>query len=53
MCRYGADEVHSVAALIGGIGAQEAIKLITSQYIPLDNTFVYDGHTGQAAAFKL
>ena len=29
MCRYGGAEVHAVAALAGGVVAQEAVKLIT------------------------
>ncbi|KAM7303617.1 NEDD8-activating enzyme E1 regulatory subunit [Ixodes scapularis] len=31
MCRYGAAEIHTVAAFIGGCGAQEVIKLVTGQ----------------------
>ena len=27
MCRYGAAELHAVAALIGGIASQEVIKV--------------------------
>uniref|UniRef100_A0A914X7P2 NEDD8-activating enzyme E1 regulatory subunit n=1 Tax=Plectus sambesii TaxID=2011161 RepID=A0A914X7P2_9BILA len=42
ICRYGAGEPHPIAALLGGIVAQETIKLITHQYLPVDNTFVYD-----------
>lgn len=53
MCRYGAGEVHVVAALIGGIAAQEVIKLATHQYIPLDNTLIFDGHTQQAHTYRL
>ncbi len=34
---------HNTASLIGGVGSQEALKLLTSQYIPLDNVFIYDG----------
>ncbi|GHJ85507.1 hypothetical protein NliqN6_1909 [Naganishia liquefaciens] len=32
----------TTSAFIGGIVAQEAIKLITAQYIPLDNTCIID-----------
>ncbi len=52
-CRYGASEPHAIAALMGGIAAQEAIKLITRQYVPLDNTFIFDGHTQTASTFRL
>jgi amyloid beta precursor protein binding protein 1 len=33
--------------------AQEAIKLITKQYIPADNTVVYDGIQQAIGVFKL
>uniref|UniRef100_A0A0R3S4W7 NEDD8-activating enzyme E1 regulatory subunit n=1 Tax=Elaeophora elaphi TaxID=1147741 RepID=A0A0R3S4W7_9BILA len=53
MCRYGASELHVIASLIGGITAQEVIKLITHQYISLDNTFIFDGHTQHAQTYRL
>ncbi|KAK5975309.1 NEDD8-activating enzyme E1 regulatory subunit, partial [Trichostrongylus colubriformis] len=53
ICRYGAGELHVIASLIGGIVAQEVIKLATNQYVPLDNTFIYDGHTQRSAVFRL
>ncbi|MCP9258808.1 NEDD8-activating enzyme E1 regulatory subunit [Dirofilaria immitis] len=53
MCRYGASELHVIASLIGGIAAQEVIKLITHQYISLDNTLVFDGHTQHAQTYRL
>ncbi|CAA0808579.1 NEDD8-activating enzyme E1 regulatory subunit [Striga hermonthica] len=43
MCRYGASELHAVAAFIGGIASQEAIKLITRQFVPLSGTFIFNG----------
>ncbi|XP_061197128.1 NEDD8-activating enzyme E1 regulatory subunit-like isoform X2 [Saccostrea echinata] len=42
ICRYGASELHTVASVIGGCAAQEVIKIITGQFIPLDNTFIYN-----------
>ncbi|KAI9176224.1 hypothetical protein LWI28_000014 [Acer negundo] len=33
MCRFGAAELHAVAAFIGGIASQEVIKLITKQFL--------------------
>lgn len=53
ICRYGNSELHVIASLIGGITAQEVIKLATHQYIPLQNCFVFDGHTQQGATFQL
>lgn len=43
MCRYGASELHSIAAFMGGMLAQEAIKIITSQFVPFNNTLIYNG----------
>ncbi|XP_052817269.1 NEDD8-activating enzyme E1 regulatory subunit-like isoform X2 [Mya arenaria] len=42
ICRYGASELHTVSAFIGGSAAQEAIKVITHQFIPFNNTFIYN-----------
>lgn len=53
LCRYGASELHSIAAFIGGCCAQEAIKLITHQYVPIDNILVYNGIRQSANVFKL
>jgi amyloid beta precursor protein binding protein 1 len=43
MVRFGAGEIHNTAALVGGIVSQETIKLLTAQYIPLNNTYIYNG----------
>ncbi|XP_060672201.1 NEDD8-activating enzyme E1 regulatory subunit AXR1 isoform X2 [Ziziphus jujuba] len=43
MCRFGAAELHAVAALIGGIASQEVIKLITRQFVPMPGTFIFNG----------
>ncbi|XP_063244767.1 NEDD8-activating enzyme E1 regulatory subunit isoform X1 [Bacillus rossius redtenbacheri] len=51
ICRCGAAELHSVAAFVGGCAAQETIKLITHQYKPLNNTFIYDGITSNTATY--
>jgi amyloid beta precursor protein binding protein 1 len=53
LCRYGASELHSIAAFIGGCCAQEAIKLITHQYIPIDNTLIYNGIQQSTSVFKI
>lgn len=41
--RYGGGELHNVSALLGGVASQEAVKIITGQYVPLDHTYVYNG----------
>jgi amyloid beta precursor protein binding protein 1 len=46
-------ELHNIAALTGGMVAQEVIKIITKQYIPIDNTCVFDGVVSRAQNFKI
>ncbi|CAH1390420.1 unnamed protein product [Nezara viridula] len=49
--RYGGAELHSISAFLGGCAAHEAIKLITGQYKPLHNTFIYDAITSNTETF--
>jgi NEDD8-activating enzyme E1 regulatory subunit len=51
--RAGGGELHNIASLVGGLVAQEAIKLITRQYIPSDNTCVFDGITSSSNVWSL
>lgn len=46
-------ELHNIAALTGGMVAQEVIKVITKQYVPVDNTCVFDGIASKAAIFNI
>lgn len=46
-------ELNNIASLMGGIGAQEAIKIITEQYIPLDNTLIFDGIRSVSERWKI
>ncbi|ONK74969.1 uncharacterized protein A4U43_C03F11960 [Asparagus officinalis] len=52
MCRFGAAEVHAVAAFVGGVASQEVIKLTTKQFVPLAGTFIFNGidHKSQVLA---
>lgn len=43
MVRCGASELHIVGAVMGAMVSQEAIKLITKQYVPFEGTLVYNG----------
>ncbi|XP_010522340.1 PREDICTED: NEDD8-activating enzyme E1 regulatory subunit AXR1-like [Tarenaya hassleriana] len=43
MCRFGASELHAVAAFIGGIASQEVIKLVTKQFVPMSGTYIFNG----------
>lgn len=46
-------ELHNIAALTGGMVAQEVIKVITKQYVPVDNSCVFDGITSKTAVFNI
>ncbi|WFD02541.1 hypothetical protein MOBT1_001225 [Malassezia obtusa] len=46
-------DLASTAAFLGGIVAQEAIKILTVQYLPLDNTCVYDGVAQAIGSIRL
>jgi amyloid beta precursor protein binding protein 1 len=39
--------------VIGGVASQEVIKLITHQYVPLNNTFIWNGLKGVTATLQL
>lgn len=53
MCRYGGAEFHSVSAYLGGVAAQEVIKLITYQYVPFSNVYLYNATNSSSMTFKL
>uniref|UniRef100_A0AAY5L891 NEDD8-activating enzyme E1 regulatory subunit n=1 Tax=Esox lucius TaxID=8010 RepID=A0AAY5L891_ESOLU len=52
-CRYGAAEPHTVASFVGGSAAQEVIKIITRQFVPFNNTFIYNAMSQTSATFQL
>lgn len=39
--------------IAGGCAAQEVIKIITKQYVPLDNTFIYNAMQSTSSSFKM
>lgn len=43
MCRYSGTQLHSISAIVGGIAAQEIIKIVTRQRVPLKNTLIFNG----------
>ena len=51
--RAAGSELHNISALTGGMVAQEVIKVITKQYIPVDNVCVFDGITSKTTTFKM
>jgi len=52
LTRYGNAEIHTVASVVGGVASQEAVKIVTGQYIPLDNTYVYNGIASVGGVYK-
>lgn len=48
LVRYGGSQLHTTAALLGGVAAQEACKLLTHQWVPLMHTWIYDGAYARA-----
>lgn len=53
MARWGAAELHTTAAVVGGLTSQEAVKVLTRQYSPLNNTAIYNGIAGVIGAYEL
>ena len=51
--RYGGCELHTISALIGGIAAQEAVKVIAHQFVPINHTYVYNGIASCGATYTL
>ncbi len=51
--RAGGAELHNISALTGGIVSQEVIKVITEQYVPVDNTCVFDGIRSKSAVLRV
>lgn len=53
VCRFGAGELHCIAAVVGGIASQEAIKLITGQFTPLSGTLIYNAMASTTSVLHL
>lgn len=51
--RAGGGELHNTSAATGGMVAQEIIKIITKQYVPVDNTCVYDAIGSRCQVIRL
>jgi amyloid beta precursor protein binding protein 1 len=46
-------ELHNISSLTGGLVSQEALKVLTRQYVPLDNTCIFDGISSGSEMFRL
>ncbi|KAI0003164.1 hypothetical protein F4779DRAFT_110518 [Xylariaceae sp. FL0662B] len=53
VARAAGGELHNISALTGGMVAQEVIKIITKQYIPIENTCIFDGISSRCQVFRL
>ena len=53
LVRAGASEPHITAAFMGGIVAQIALKLLLRQYVPLNNTFIWNGVFASSNTYNL
>lgn len=53
VARANGGELHNISALTGGMVAQEMIKVITKQYIPIDNTCIFDGISSRCQVLRL
>lgn len=51
--RAAGGELHNVSAVTGGMVAQEMIKIITKQYVPIDNTCMFDGIESRCQVLRL
>lgn len=51
LVRCGAAELHVVGAIMGGMAAQEAIKFITRQFVPVPGTLIYNAMASTSSVF--
>lgn len=47
------DNYTAIGSLMGGVAGQEILKVVTSQYIPLDNVYVFDGIRSSSSKWKV
>ena len=52
MLRFGRSKLHNVSAFLGGVASQEACKLLMSQYVPMNHTFIYDALHARGQVFN-
>ena len=52
-CRMGKGYVPPIVSIVGSITSQEIIKLITYQFVTVNNTIIYDGINVTTSNFKI
>ena len=45
-------ELHALSSLVGALAAQEIVKLVTKQFVPIQNAWVFDGTTGSGFSYS-
>ena len=53
MVRFGASELHVIGAIMGGIAAQEVIKFITRQFVPVGGTLIYNAMASTTSVLRI
>lgn len=51
--RAGGKELHNIASLAGGMIAQEIIKVLTAQYIPVHNSCLFNGIASRSSVLRI
>ena len=51
MVRCGDGEAHAVASVLGAIGSQEVIKMVTKQFVPCEKTLIYNAAESTTMTF--
>ncbi len=51
MVRCGAAELHVMGAIMGGIAAQEIIKFVTHQFVPVPGVLIYNAMASTSSVF--
>lgn len=46
-------QLHNTCSVIGGIASQEIIKVVTQQYVPIDNTLLWNGIKSRVSTWAL
>jgi len=51
LLRYENCKIHNIAAFVGGVVAEEAVKILAKQFVPINNTLIFNGITGEVAIY--
>jgi NEDD8-activating enzyme E1 regulatory subunit len=51
-CRYGGSQLHNLGAILGGVASQEILKITTKQWIPVNNTYIFNGMCSNSSSYE-